>query len=93
VDYNLLAVTIPPVHDIFVKVSENVKIQRSWDRDQQAVGNKDHNNTDNYWILRTSEEGIKKYVDEIPGNINIYKVQKITLLGTVHILRRVLLIN
>jgi hypothetical protein len=36
---------------------------------------------------------MEKYTDKIPGNINIREVQKIALLGTAHILQRVLLIR
>ena len=41
----------------------------------------------------TCEKGLEKYTDKIPGNINIQEVQKIALLGTTHILQRVLSIK
>ena len=36
------------------------------------------------------KKGLGKYVEKIPGNINIEELQKISLLGTAHILRKVL---
>ncbi|XP_013404332.1 uncharacterized protein LOC106169420 [Lingula anatina] len=36
------------------------------------------------------KKGLEKYTDKIPGNTNIHEVQKIVLLGTTHILRRML---
>ncbi len=40
--------------------------------------------------FRLMKKGLENYIDKIPGNINIHEVQKIALLGTAHILRRVL---
>ena len=39
------------------------------------------------------QKGLEKYKQQIPGNIKIYEVQKITLLGTSHILRKALSIK
>ena len=39
------------------------------------------------------KEGLDKYVERIPGSINITELQKITVLGTAHILRKVLSIK
>ena len=35
-------------------------------------------------------KSMKKYIKEIPGNVLVNDVQKITLLGTAHILRKAL---
>ena len=35
------------------------------------------------------KKGLGEYVEKIPGNINIEELQKISLLGTAHILRKV----
>ena len=43
--------------------------------------------------LRLIQKGLEKYIQQIPGNIKIYEVQKITLLGTSHILRKALSIK
>ena len=43
--------------------------------------------------FRLMKKGLENYIDKIPGNINIHEVQKIALLGTAHILRRVLSIK
>ena len=40
--------------------------------------------------LGLEKKGLGKYVNKIPGNINIEELQKISLLGTAHILRKVL---
>ena len=40
--------------------------------------------------LCLDKKGQGKYEEKIPGNINIEELQKISLLGTAHILRKVL---
>ena len=39
------------------------------------------------------KKGLEKYVEKLPGNINIEELQKISLLDTAHILRKVLSTN
>ena len=39
--------------------------------------------------LGTIKEDMENYSHKIPGNINIYELQKITLFSTAHLLRRV----
>ena len=39
------------------------------------------------------KKGLGKYVEKLPGNINIEELQKISLLDTAHILRKVLSTN
>ena len=39
------------------------------------------------------KKGLGKYVEKLPGNINIEERQKISLLDTAHILRKVLSTN
>lgn len=34
------------------------------------------------------KKNTNKYINEIPGNVNLDQLQKITLLGTAHILRK-----
>ena len=43
--------------------------------------------------LGTIKKDIENYTDKFPGNINIHELQKITLLSTAHLLRRVLSIK
>ena len=43
--------------------------------------------------LGTITKDTENYSNKIPGNINIYELQKITLLSTAHLLRQVLSIN
>ena len=39
------------------------------------------------------KKGLGKYVEKLPGNINIEELQEISLLDTAHILRKVLSTN
>ena len=43
--------------------------------------------------LRLIKKGLEKYIQQIPGNIKIHELQKITLLETSHILRKALSIK
>ena len=43
--------------------------------------------------LGVVKNGIEKHIDKIPGEINIAELQKIALLGSSHILRKVLSIE
>ena len=43
--------------------------------------------------LGVIKNGSEKFISEIPGNINLQEIQKTTLLGMVHILRKVLSIK
>ena len=43
--------------------------------------------------LGVVKKGIEKYIDKIPGKINITELQKIALLGSSHILRKFLSIE
>ena len=39
------------------------------------------------------KKGMDKFIERIPGSVNLYEVQKIALLGTAHIIRKVLSIK
>ena len=43
--------------------------------------------------LGVIKKGSEKFVREIAGNVNLWEIQKTTLLGTAHILRKVLSIK
>ena len=43
--------------------------------------------------LGVLNRSVKKYLLEVPGNFSIYEIQKITLLGIAHILRKALSLN
>ena len=43
--------------------------------------------------LGTIKKDMENYSNKIPGNINIHELQKITLISTAHLLRRVLSIE
>jgi len=40
--------------------------------------------------LGVVQKGQEKYIDKIPGTVSINELQKVTSLGTAHILRKVL---
>ena len=42
---------------------------------------------------RVIEENLKKYLNRIPGCYNVYNLQRSAILGTAHILRKVLSIK
>ena len=90
----LIDVAIPSERNTSVKVTEKlskykdleIEINRMWNMKTEVipvvVG-----------ALGLMKKGIEQYTNRIPGNINVYAVQKIALLGTAHILRRVLSIK
>ena len=39
------------------------------------------------------KNGLEKYIQQVPGNIKIHELQKVTLLGTPRILRKALSIK
>ena len=43
--------------------------------------------------LDTIKKDMENYTNKIPGNTNIHELQKITLLSTAHLLRRVVSIK
>ena len=85
---------IPSEHNTSVKVTEKlskykdleIEINRMW-------GTKTTTIPVVIGALGLVKKGLEKYTDNIPGNINIQEVQKIALLGTGHIIRRVLSIK
>ena len=44
-------------------------------------------------VLGTIKKDMENYSNSIPDNLNIHELQKITLLSTAHLLRRVLSIK
>jgi len=57
------------------------------------VGNESHNNTSGDRGLGTIKKRMDKYIPKILGDTRIQELQKITLLGTSHILRKALSIK
>ena len=90
----LIDMAIPSEHNTSVKVTEKlskykdleIEINRIW-------GTKTTTIPVVIGALGLVKKGLEKYTDNIPGNINIQEVQKIALLGTAHIIRRVLSIK
>jgi hypothetical protein len=52
--------------------------------------NDDDNNNNNNNNFKTISKSIRKYVSTIPGNYDVREVEKTAILGTAHILRKVL---
>ena len=75
----------------FVEVSEKlskykdleIEIARTWGMKTQIVPVA-------IAALGVIKEGIDKQISKIPGNINVTELEKIALLGSAHILRKVL---
>ena len=90
----LIDMAVPSDRNTSVKVTEKlskykdleIEINRMW-------GTKTTTIPVVIGALGLVKKGLEKYTDKIPGNINIHEVQKIALLGTAHILRRVLSIK
>ena len=90
----LIDMAIPSERNTSVKVTEKlskykdleIEINRMW-------GTKTTTIPVVIGALGLVKKGLEKYTDKIPGKINIHEVQKIALLGTAHILRRVLSIK
>ena len=90
----LIDMAIPSERNTSVKVTEKLSKYKDLELDINRM-----------WGMKTTtipvvigalglvKKGLEKYTDKIPGNINIHEVQKIALLGTAHILRRVLSIK
>ena len=58
--------------------------------DNDNNNNNINNNNRRPWVIK---KGIKHYLREIPGSNNLREIQKTALLGTAHILRKVLSIK
>ena len=90
----IIDVAIPSDNNASVKVAEKlskykdveIEISRMWDMKTDTtpvmIG-----------ALGLVKKGLERYIYNIPGNINIFEIQKIAILGTAHILRRVLSIK
>ena len=84
-------VAIPSDNNVSAKVAEKlpkykdlkIEISRMWDMKTDTtpvvIG-----------ALRLVKKRLERYTNHIAGNINIFEIQKIAILGTVHILRRAL---
>ena len=90
----LIDMTVPLDANTSVKTTEKlnkykdleIKVERMWGLKTTTVPVV-------IGALGTIKKGIENYINNIPGNINIHELQKITLLSTAHLLRRVLSIK
>ena len=92
--YRLIDMAIPSDCNTSVKVAEKlskykdleIEITKMW-------GLKKITTSVVIGALRVVKKGIEKHINKIPGKINIAEIQKIALLGSSHILRKVLSIE
>ena len=83
--------TVPSDKNISVKTAEKlskykdleIEIERMWGLKCKTIPVV-------IGALGVIKKGISKEIGKIPGNINITELQKTVLLGTAHILRRIL---
>jgi hypothetical protein len=90
----LIDMAIPSERNTSVKVTEKLSIYKDLEIEINRMwGTKTTTIPVVIGALGLVKKRIEKYTDKIPGNINIHEVQKIALLGTAYILRRVLSIK
>ena len=90
----LIDMTVPLDINTSVKTTEKlikykdleIEVQRMWGLKTETIPVV-------IGALGTIKKGIEKYTNKIPGNIYLHDLQKITLLSTAHLLRRVLSIK
>ena len=90
----LIDIAIPTDKNISTKVTEKlskykdleIEIERMWGMKTKTIPVV-------IGALGVIKKGSKKYLDDIPANIRLQDLQKTTLLGTAHILRRILSIK
>ena len=92
--YKIIDVRIPIYNNASVKVAEKlskykdleIKISRMWgmktDTTPVVIG-----------ASGLVKKELERYINDIPGNINIFEIQKIAIFGAAHISRRVLSIK
>ena len=60
------------------------------DDDDNDYDDDDNNNNNNNRATGTISESFRKYISNIPGNHEVKELQKTVILGTAHILQKVL---
>ena len=65
--------------------SGELQEEQAWYKRQQQQQQQQHNNNNNNHF-----KIIQKYISNIPGNHEVKELQKTAILGTAHILRKVL---
>jgi hypothetical protein len=69
---------------------KEVKIQEFMCRDTPNVEPETYNNTSNNWSHWNSNEKLKENLEAVPGKHSVDSLQKTAVLGTSHIIRKVL---
>ena len=89
---NRIAATLFP-RDIVCLRNVGVNTLHKDDDDDDDDNNNNNNNNNNNKIGATGtiSKTFRKYVSNIPGNHEVKEVQKTAILGTAHILRKVLM--
>jgi hypothetical protein len=88
----LIDVAIPGDRNVIQKEAENIskcmdltkEIQRMWNVKTRVI-------PEIIGATRTISKSFRKYVSTIPGNHDIRELQKTPILGTAHILRKVMM--
>ena len=75
---------------IIIKGAEEVKIQEYMYRDKTNVEPEMYYYTSNNWSHWNSNEKLKEKFEIVPGKYSIVSLQKTAILGTLHIIRKVL---
>ena len=87
----LIDVAIPGDRNVIKKEAEKIlKYKRPRNRNTAHVECKNKGDTSNNWSDWTISKSFRKYVSDIPGNHDVKELQKTAILGTAHILRKVL---
>ena len=86
----LIDMAIPFDRNTSIKVTENLSKYKDLEVKSNRIWGwgKDWNNTNDYWSFVTCKEELEKHTTQIPGTLNIHKVQKTALLETAHTLQR-----
>ena len=90
----LIEISVPTERNTSIKTTEKlskykyleIEIERMWGMNTMTI-------PVIIGALGLVKKGMEKYINKIPGHISIQETQKCVLLGTAHILRRILSIK
>ena len=72
------------------KKDDKKQKQRKQHKNKENDDDDDNNNNNKIGATGTISKSFRKYVSDIPGNHDVKELQKTAILGTAHILRKVL---
>ena len=88
--YSALACTRRIIIIIIIIIIKDVQIQEFMYRDTTNVEPEMYDCTSNNWSHWNSNEKLKENLETVPGKHSIDSLQKTAILGTSHIIRKVL---